>query len=145
MPSSPQFLKKVDLKYYYLLLLLAPSLFYISVLILVIRFPNSLNMLVLNVLLLVILENLVPLAEGRLSVESRIESDNIDDVKSWVHLTKQKSVLVFSALILLIGVTIDLSNQILQWNWKYTTVVWLVYFTFAYPISALLPPREEER
>jgi len=102
-------------------------------------------MLVLNVLLIVIFENLIPLAESRLTIESRIEVDAIDDVKNWVHLTKQKIVLVFSALILLIGVAIGLSNQIPQWNWKYTSVVWLVYFTFAYPISALLPPREEER
>ncbi|MFX1513810.1 MAG: hypothetical protein ACFFCQ_14595 [Promethearchaeota archaeon] len=145
MSSPPQLFKRVDFRYYYLLLLLAPSLFYISVLILVIRFSNSLNMLVLNVLLLVIFENLVPLAESRLNIESKIEADTIDEVKNWVRLTKQKSVLVFSAVILLIGVAIDLSNQILQWNWKYTSVVWLVYFTFAYPISALLPPREEER
>jgi len=108
------------------------------------KFSNHLGtLLVLNVLLLVVFENLIPLIEEKLGLESRIEENNIEEVKLWVYHIKQRAVLVFSVLIVLIGVVIDLSDTILQWNWKYTSVMWLVYFTFAYPISALLPPREE--
>jgi len=144
MQTLRQFVKKVDFKYYYLLLLLAPSLLYLFVLIMAIKVPSSLGtLLVLNVLLLVVFENLVPLVEARLKFESWIGANNIETVKNWVRQKKQKVVFGFSLLIVLIGVAIDLSNTILQWNWKYTSVVWLVYVTFAFPISALLPPREE--
>lgn len=144
MQSPLQFMKKVDIKYYYLLLLLAPSLIYLCVLILAIKFTNSLGtLLVFNVLILVIFENLVPLIQTRLALESRIEADNVEFIKDWVQQTKQRVVLVLSAVIILMGMVIDLANTIEQWNWKYTSVVWLVYFTFAFPISALLPPREE--
>ena len=145
MTTRTQFLKKVELKYYYLILLLVPSLIYLFILILVFKFTNRFGtLLVLNVLFLVIFENLLPLIEERLGVESRIGENNIEEVTNWVRVNKQRIVLVFSILVILIGVTISLSNTILQWNWKYTSVMWLVYFTFAFPISALLPPRESE-
>lgn len=144
MQTSGQLLKKIEIKYYYLVLRLIPSLIYLLILIMLFKFSNHLGtLLVLNVLLLVVFENLIPLIEEKLGLESRIEENNIEEVKLWVYHIKQRAVLVFSVLIVLIGVVIDLSDTILQWNWKYTSVMWLVYFTFAYPISALLPPREE--
>ncbi|MFX0206617.1 MAG: hypothetical protein ACFFDT_11580 [Candidatus Hodarchaeota archaeon] len=137
-------LKKIEIKYYYLAIRLIPSLIYLFILILLFRFSNHLGtLLVFNVLFLVVFENLIPLIEEKLGLESRIEENNIEEVKAWVLYIKQRAVLVFSVLIVLLGVAIDLSDTILQWNWKYTSVMWLVYFTFAYPISALLPPREE--
>jgi len=144
MQTPGQLLKKIEIKYYYLVIRLIPSLIYLLILIMLFKFSNHLGtLLVLNVLFLVVFENLIPLTEEKLGLESRIEENNIEEVKLWVYHIKQRAVLVFSVLIVLIGVVIDLSDTILQWNWKYTSVMWLVYFTFAYPISALLPPREE--
>ena len=144
MPEPPQIFQKIDMKYYNLLLLLVPSLIYLSLLILAIKFTNSLGtLLVTNVLFLVIFENIIPLIESKIDFESRVGSAAFEDVTEWVRQAKQKVVFIFSVIIVLIGMGIDLSNTILQWNWKYTSVVWLVYFTFAFPISALLPPREE--
>ena len=97
-----------------------------------------------NVLVLVIFENVIPLISTRFDLESRIEEDNKEIMKDWIQKTKQMIVIGVSVLILLIGVIISLSNTIEQWNWKYTSVVWLVYFTFALPISVILPPREED-
>lgn len=144
MQTPGQILKKIEIKHYYLVLRLIPSLIYLLILIMLFKFSNHLGtLLVLNVLFLVVFDNLIPLLEEKLGLESRIEKNNIEEVKLWVYHIKQRAVLVFSVLIVLIGVVIDLSDTILQWNWKYTSVMWLVYFTFAYPISALLPPREE--
>ncbi|MFQ5820515.1 MAG: hypothetical protein ACE5I5_11050 [Candidatus Heimdallarchaeota archaeon] len=144
MQTPGQILKKIEIKYYYLVLRLIPSLIYLLILIMLFKFSNNLGtLLVLNVLFLVVFDNLIPLIEEKLGLESRITENNIEEVKLWVYHIKQRAVLVFSVLIVLIGVVIDLSDTILQWNWKYTSVMWLVYFTFAYPISALLPPREE--
>ncbi len=144
MQTQSRSLKKIEIKYYNLALRLTPSLIYLLILIMLFKLPNHLGtLLVLNVLFIVVFENLIPLIEEKLGFESRIGENNIEDVKIWVYHIKQRAVLVFSLLIVLIGVIIDLSDTILQWNWKYTSVMWLVYFTFAYPISALLPPREE--
>lgn len=144
MQTQSRSLKKIEIKYYNLALRLTPSLIYLLILIMLFKLPNHLGtLLVLNVLFIVVFENLIPLIEEKLGFESRIGENNIEDVKIWVYHIKQRAVLVFSLLIVLIGVVIDLSDTILQWNWKYTSVMWLVYFTFAYPISALLPPREE--
>lgn len=144
MQTPGQLLKKIEIKYYYLVIRLIPSLIYLLILIMLFKFSNHLGtLLVLNELFLVVFENLIPLTEEKLGLESRIEENNIEEVKLWVYHIKQRAVLVFSVLIVLIGVVIDLSDTILQWNWKYTSGMWLVYFTFAYPISALLPPREE--
>ncbi|MFX0202403.1 MAG: hypothetical protein ACFFCW_40375 [Candidatus Hodarchaeota archaeon] len=144
MQTQSRSLKKIEIKYYNLALRLTPSLIYLLILIMLFKLPNYLGtLLVLNVLFIVVFENLIPLIEEKLGFESRIGENNIEDVKIWVYHIKQRAVLVFSLLIVLIGVVIDLSDTILQWNWKYTSVMWLVYFTFAYPISALLPPREE--
>ncbi len=144
MQLQDQLLKKIEIKHYYLVLRLIPSLIYLLILIMLFKFSNHLGiLLVFNVLFLIVFENLIPLIEEKLGLELRIGENNIEEVKKWVFYIKQRAVLVFSILIVLIGVTIDLSDTILQWNWKYTSIMWLVYFTFAYPISALLPPREE--
>jgi len=144
MLKQPQFIKKIEFKYYYLSLFLTPSLLYMIFLLLAIKNTSSLALLlVLNVLVLVILENVVPVLSTRFDLESRIEDENKEIVIDWILKTKQMIVIVLSALILLIGAIISLSNAVEQWNWKYTSVVWLVYFTFALPISVILPPREE--
>ncbi|MFQ6124016.1 MAG: hypothetical protein ACE5R6_05340 [Candidatus Heimdallarchaeota archaeon] len=144
MISPSKLLKKVEIKHNYLVLRLFPSLTYLLILLMLFKFTNHLgSLLVLSVLLLVVFENLIPLIEVKLQFESRIGENNIEKVKAWVYHVKQRAVLVISVLIVLIGVVFDLSDTILQWNWKYTSIMWIVYFTFAYPISALLPPREE--
>ena len=144
MLKPPQFIKKIEFKYYYLSLLLTPSLLYLILLLLAIKFTSNLApLLVLNVLVLVILENVIPLLSTRFDLESQIEEENNEIVKDWIQKTKQMIVIVLSALILLIGMIISLTHTVEQWNWKYTSVVWLVYFTFALPISVILPPREE--
>ncbi len=144
MLKPPQFIKKIEFKYYYLSLLLTPSLLYLTFLLLAIKFTSNLGpLLVLNVLVLVILENVIPVLSTRFDLESQIEEENNEIVKDWIQKTKQMIVIVLSALILLIGMIISLSNAVEQWNWKYTSIVWLVYFTFALPISVILPPREE--
>ncbi len=144
MQKQLQFINKIEFKYYYLSLLLTPSLLYLTLLLLAIKFTSNLaSLLVLNVLVLVIFENVIPLISTRFDLESRFEEENKEIVKDWILKTKQMIVIVLSALILLIGMIISLSNAIEQWNWKYTSVVWLVYLTFALPISVILPPREE--